>query len=532
MLARVNGELKPIDAPSKDDDAVPMDRFAAEVANGLPNEQRRLSDAKEAQGWYDFDSDQYLPKRDSESDFDFEARPKRDSGLVHECVEVLCDHLYNPGPTRTVAENPEADEFLRRVYEQNLFNHLMQQADILSTLNEVCAIQIDAGEGEFDEKPICLTIWGADEFHAWTSPHDPRKVIAVVTLDVFDMQETRRLWNDEEVWTFKSEKLKSGQTAGGRVANLVSKEKHGYGCIPFAFTHYELPVRSFYPASVGSLLVKAQKRVDDRLSRLDESIQKHLNPIPVAEGVDPNWNPVLEPGRFVRLVPPAFSGITGDYSMTPSMPKLSYLQVTLDIVNVWEDLTRYINQILDACRVPLSYARMEQSGVASGISLIVEQAPLMNRARKRRVPYTFYETEIAKKILMCAGNHYGVPGLVSACETLVLNVNWPEPSISIPGTDRDEADKFRIENGLASLTMIVQERHGYSRDQAWEHIEQVAEDRSREKEIFAKYGLQLVGPAGGPPEDQGDQSPDQEEKNEGEEPPVANAESKASEEQD
>ncbi|MGE5754752.1 MAG: hypothetical protein ACM35G_03400 [Planctomycetaceae bacterium] len=79
---------------------IDLDAFATEVENGLPNERRRLDGADENQAWYDHDAERYLPRREAESEFDFEGRPKRESGLLRECVEILCDHLYNPGPTR------------------------------------------------------------------------------------------------------------------------------------------------------------------------------------------------------------------------------------------------------------------------------------------------------------------------------------------------------------------------------------------------------------------------------------------------
>ncbi len=463
---------------------IDLDAFALEVKHGLPNERKRLDAADENQAWYDHDAERYLARREAESEFDFEGRPKRDSGLLRECVEILCDHLYNPGPTRQLKEEGAAAEFLAKVYEQNLFNSLMQQADLLSTLNDACAIQVDAGDGNFKERPIDLLIWSGNEFHAWTHPNNPRKPVAVCTIDRFDMQERRRLWNEVEVRTYVTDRLQDGQTSGGRVAREVDRQPHDYGRIPFAFTHYELPTRYFYAPGIGTFLRKVQERVDDRLSRLDESIQKHLNPIPVAEGVGPDWNPVVEPGRFVRLGPPAFAAITGDFSTPSPTPRLSYLQVKLDIAGAWDDLVRYINQALEAARVPLSYARMEQTGTASGIALIVEQAPLWNRARKRRVPFAHYETEIARAILTCAGNHYGRPELTAAGAGPSLLLGWPEPTITTPGADRDHSDAWRMQMGLASRTQILMERDGCSRDQALRKLEQVARDRADERQIL------------------------------------------------
>ncbi|MGE5754751.1 MAG: hypothetical protein ACM35G_03395 [Planctomycetaceae bacterium] len=383
----------------------------------------------------------------------------------------------------------------------------MQQADLLGTLNDACAIQVDAGDGDFEARPIDLLLWGGNEFHAWTHPDNPRRPVAVCTIDRYDQQERRRLWNEVEVRTYVTERLVDGQTAGGRVAREVDRQGHDYGCLPFAFVHYELPTRSFYPPGIGTFLRRVQGRVDDRLSRLDESIQKHLNPIPVAEGVGPDWNPVIEPGRFVRLVPPAFAAIAGDFSAQAAAPRLSYLQVALDIAGAWDDLLRYLNQALEAARVPLSYARMEQSGTQSGIALIVEQAPLLNRARKRRMPFAHYETGIARTILSCAGNHYGRPDLAAAGRTASLLLGWPEPTITTPGAERDHADTWRLQSGLASRTQILMERDGCSRDQALRKLEQVALDRADERRILRDGAAGPEG-QGASPEAPGGRTPD------------------------
>ena len=65
--------------------------------SGLPNEKAYLDAALENQAFYDREGERYLPQREAESTFDFMGRPKRQSGIVHQTVEVLCDHLYSPG---------------------------------------------------------------------------------------------------------------------------------------------------------------------------------------------------------------------------------------------------------------------------------------------------------------------------------------------------------------------------------------------------------------------------------------------------
>src|ERR1700752_4676269 len=78
-------------------DPLNLDTYAAEVESGLPNEKAHLDSALENQAFYDREGERYLPQRDAESTFDFMGRPKRQSGVTHEVVEVLTENLYSPG---------------------------------------------------------------------------------------------------------------------------------------------------------------------------------------------------------------------------------------------------------------------------------------------------------------------------------------------------------------------------------------------------------------------------------------------------
>jgi len=446
--------------------------FAEEIESGLPNERTGLDDALKRQAFFDYDGFRYEAdfKRDAESSFDFAGRPHRPSGFLRECVEILTEHLYSPGPQRAYTEKA-GDELLQRVWADNHMDSLMGEADQLSTLNDVSAIQIDAGQGVYAEKPVTYRLWGREQFVAWTSPDDQREPVAVAVRDKYDLQTRWRLWSDAEVWTFVSKKADDWR--GG--VQLQSKEPHRYGTIPFSFVHYKLPIRDFCVSSIGDLLSKAEIRIDDRLSRLDESINKHLNPLPLAEGVDELWKPIVEPGRFIRM-PMAAPVMTADGYATGQPSRLYYLQVTIDSAGAWDDLLKYTNQALEAARVPLTAVRMEQTGAASGIAILAEQAPLLTRARKRRAPFGTYETDIARRTLVCCGNHYSKPFLLAAAKAGRLILGWPQPSVPIPSPDRLEMLVGEIRGGFKSFLMGVSEWYGVSREESLEIAKQIEED--------------------------------------------------------
>lgn len=466
--------------------------YGTAIEGGLSNALGDLDAAVERQNFFDYAGEQWSSRfqRDAESAFDYKGRGHRPSGFLRECVDVLCEHLYCPGPSRRWSE-PAGDEVLQRVYADNHIDAVMQEADLLSTLNQVTAIQIDAGEGDYALKPITYRLWGREQFVVWTDANDSTKPIAIVTRDKSDEQSRYRLWSDTEVWTYTTAKVSLGGM-GGRAPVRIAADKHDYGCLPFSFVHYRLPIRSFEVSCVGEFLHQAELRIDNRLNQLDESIAKHLNPIPVAEGVPPEWKPIVEPMRFIRMpLSGPILGPSGGYEKG-EYAKLYFLQPMVDSAGAWDDLLKYINQALQAARVPLKAVSLDEMGVMSGIALIIEQAPLLTRARRRRGPAGVYETDLARRTLYCCGNHYGMSAIATAAEKGKLTLGWPQPSVPIPTPDALELATKEVEAGLKSHLMLIQQWYGIPRDQALELIKQINDDTAEVASMFPD--LALPGP--------------------------------------
>lgn len=454
-----------------------IDRAAVirEVKSGLQNERTRIMEAFENLAFYLHEGLRWMPRRGSEGQFDWQSRPHRDSGFTRQLIEVLCDHLYNPGPKRTHIV-PAANDYLELVYETTHIDAVMHEAEKLSSLNNVAAIQVEA-TGDPDS-PIRLHLWGSEEFHVFCHPDDPTKPCAVVTIDRFNGQTRYRLWFHDLVYTYMTRPVNNDTTSGGRIAweTPESPEENTYGIIPFAFVHYSFPVRDFWTPGVGSFIRAGQVRIDTRLSALDESLQRHLDPWIFAYGVDPLWNPVIQPGLITRVPTGSANLSSGDYS--PGVPpRIEALQPSIDIVGAWEDAKNFANQVMEAIRVPPGSVRMDTNQVGSGIQLVVEQAPLLKRAKSRRHLFTRFEQDLARVILIAAGTHYGRPDLVgSAKRSANLSLSWPEPTIPIPGPDRDQADQWEYSIGLVSRLELLERRRGLSRDQAIAELKRIADD--------------------------------------------------------
>jgi hypothetical protein len=183
-----------------------------------------------------------------------------------------------------------------------------------------------------------------------------------------------------------------------------------------------------------------------------------------------------------RAVAPGADGAFGGAG--PPEPELSYLQAHIDVDGAWRDLEGYAGMLLEASRIPRSAVRMEQTGVASGIALIVEQAPLLTRAKLRRPMFGVYEEQLARTIATCAGNYYRRRELVAQARSGRLILAWPMPSIPVQTDDWLNLQLMREQAGLTSKIQITMETHGCPREQAIRILEQVAADREEERRIM------------------------------------------------
>ena len=461
-----------------------------EVESGLRNHRPRLASAIENQAFYDFESDRYQPRREAETEFDFAGRPKRQSGFVQQAVDRLCEHTYNPGPQRTVVGDGLADSLLTQVWETNHIDCVMQHAECQATLNDVCAVQIKCTNDK--DKPVDLQLWGGDEFTVFTDPEDPRQAFAVVTIDRYNQRTRYKLWFEDEVRTFLTDQYSADKTAGARVAMQTrDREKNTYGCIPFAFLHYRAPVRQFWTPGPGTFLRKAELRINDRLSELDELILKYSRPIGVFKNVNPLFTPEIGPGRFIRLNRGG-TGYTGDGYADGGEPSAEYLQAQLAIESIWVDLEKYMKQTAAAVNLPFTALELQYDDAASGIALVIKSAPLLTRARQRRPVYQLAELALARKIMTVAGNHYGHTELLEQAKTLDLLLAWAEPRIPIPGPDRDQSDEWEMQVGIKSRINVCMERYGLNHDQAVQRLKEVAEDEETAKSVLPQ---ELTPPA-------------------------------------
>jgi hypothetical protein len=460
-----------------------LTKVRTEVEAALKSSEHERKAASENLDYYHEDNARYIGRKPAESDDDYRDRPKWTSSMTKRAIEVLGDHLYASGPSRKIEDSPAADEWLERAYADNHVDALWQNADKLSTLNGTAALQV-AATGDPD-RPIKVHLWERSEFEVWAEPGDPLKPFAVVVIDRLDEQTTYTIYTRLEVLVYRTKKLALGQTAGGRVATFVPRESyaHGYGVLPFAWAHDELPVRTFVGSGIGTSLRRANHAIDEALSDLANAIRFYGRPLGFTRNVAKDWRPVIRPGSFNDL--PGRERTAGGPGT--SEPEAFYLQAALDIAGINGAIVAYANSTFEEKGVPLSAVRLEQTGVVSGIAIVAEQAPLLTRAKKRQRPYGVYEHDLARVCLNVGGSYYDSPELAAAAADVHMTLTWAEPRIPIPGPDRDLEDQSELEMGLTSTVQILQRRRGLTREQAIGALEQIATDQAELATIRAKH---------------------------------------------
>ncbi len=433
--------------------------------------------------FYNLENHLRMVKRPAESDEDFAARPKLTSSLTKRVMDVLSKHLYNPGPARRIASDADCDKWLQDVYRTSQINAVFQAADKFACLNGTIALQV-AATGD-PAKPILIHFHDRCDFEFWPSPDNPKVPFAVCTISRYDETTTFVIWTRLEYITFKTKKVELNGM-GGRVADYVADESetHNYGCLPFAFVHDELPVRTLDVPGIGSHIRRANAAIDVKQSNLGQSVEYYGRPAGFTKGVDTNWRPLMRPGSFQAI--PEKEKLDGQSNDA----EVFYLQPNLDIEGCWNDISRFKDDTIEESGVPLSAVRMNQSAVASGTALMSEQMPLLTRAKERQQPFAVYETELAKVVLTVGGNYYGKPELLTCAETMDYRLIWPEPRLPMPGDDRNQEDQADLQMGQTSEIEIMMRRRGITREEALEQIEQLAKDQADAAKARAKYPAQ------------------------------------------
>jgi hypothetical protein len=463
-----------------------------EILAGLPNQIGRMRDAYDNLR-YSMGRFEEYPTRHKDMRYRSPS-VRRTSPIFKRVVEVLTMHLYKKQPSRKLRD-PEASAWLEAIYRRNFMAPKFKRADQLSCIGGYTGFQF---LGSTDPQvPIEIRIWGADQMAYWCDPDDPTQCKAVATLDFWDNQRRLRLYTEDSIREYFTDKGAVHPAFGGtafetgRTWANPYRDRNGKGLIPFAFSHWEFPTQEFSTNGPGINLRELNQGVNERLDNLGDSIYFNCKPIGLARNVEDGWTPPAElrPGDFITL--PADQVDAGGNGPEPTlsylMPELAYVEAD------WSDLNAYLDHQLEMWGVPPSLIRMVQSGANSGAALQVEQLPILGWVEGRRGDWLSYEDAIALKAMKVAAAHLRrfrgmeeeVLQLYDTIDAWTFSLRWPPLFVELPGPERDRADGNRMKWGLATLVTIAEERCDLTEDEAVEHLLKM----KRQNDLLTALGI-------------------------------------------
>jgi hypothetical protein len=532
-MLNIGSLFSPIVNPTRNIGAIPsvlvadsMDRVKELVEEGFQSDQVRLTSAGVCRDCYDGNFMPYL----SEWVGADRAREHaiRFSMIMRRTVDVLSTHLYRKGPQREIFGNPVATQILTDIYRANNFDSLMQLADRTTYINNVAAIEFLPNEKADAYKiPVKMRLWDASEFVPIFHSEDPLEPWCVATLSNFGETKVARVFTADEVSKYSSPSPLI-QTNQSQATNMTQgmKEDLGYprpnylGTVPFEFIHFEQPRNTFWVSGIGQQLAHLNLHVNRRMSDLADQIV-HWRPKGVLRNVKADWNFPRDqkPGQYTRLES------TGSQDLTNKEAIAEFVAPDLSFTNYdWQDLTQYIDHIVEMLGVPASTVRMEQQGGTSGVAIMSEQLPLIERAESRQRMYEFFERRIAKKCLeVCLAQlataqpedyesasyvEMQMMGIQQALGDFdsSFRIVWPIMTKNRPGPERDAHDSFQLNFQLKSRTEMTADDLNIPISEAFAKTQQTMNLLQQENMMLAMAQAPLAPPV--PPEGQSGGSDD------------------------
>jgi hypothetical protein len=496
------------------------------VKGGFSNDQQRLTNFGIAKDCYNGNFQSYLADW-TQGDVTRE-NSARFSLIMRRTVDVLSTHLYRKGPKRTISGHPEATAILERIYSANNFDTLMQMGDRTTFITDSAAVEFVPNDGiDAITVPVKIRLWDAAEFIPVFDTTDSLNPWAVATLSVFGDRKVARVFTADYISMYSSpiwnqqQTASATQSAATQAQSLGMTQNVGYpipnylGVLPFEFMSYELPRNSFWTGGIGLQLAHMNLHINRRLSDLADNIIQ-WRPKGVLRNVKPDWNfpPNQKPGQFTRL--DGMSGIESNNNEPIAefiAPDLTFTQYD------WNDISAYSDHMVEMLGVPASTVRMQQQGGTSGVAIMSEQLPLIERAEARQRIFDYFEQRIAKKCLMVAMAQLqnATPQdemtammiqqdimFIQAAMTdfdNAFHVVWPIMTKNRPGPERDAHDAFQLNFQRKSRTEMTAEDENISIDEAFSKTQQTMSLIMQENMLLAQAQMPLMPPpAENPPE--------------------------------
>lgn len=455
-----------------------LDAMIADCRNKELCQHWRMRRAKKNIDFYNGEFDLYWNR-----ELEQEHKPYRTS-MFMKCVIDGISNLYKFTPNRVVENSADATKWYQKVMKVNHMAAKMLKAEKLAAISDFAAFCISGTDDV--ENPIKITLWSADSLCLHFDPNDATQVVGVIACDKVNGKDRKTLWTAERVQVYLCGDEKEAQFL------LVKDEVNPYGVLPWVFVSHNSQVLDFFAGSPGTHLRKANDYINSRLTKMGQACKFQMEPLGVASNVEPTFKlGKVRPGDFVNL-PANASDVGGDKDA-----RFEYVAAPSFVNDAWTDLVNYVDHTMQSNGIPGSATEMLGGVARTGISIVMEQWPLVSASRAKQPQWKEYEHNLAKVIFTVANNWLifnGVedyPMLGEIATNLDLSVTYNETFVAeAPGAERDRSNEFEVTFGLKSKFQVYQERTGASREQAVAHFMQVLEDNFELAELEKQYGAQ------------------------------------------
>lgn len=519
MAISIGSIFSPLANPTRNIGLVPAVMVADDpakareiITSGFPADQTRLVLAGVCRDCYDGNFIPYMSEwigNDRARDI-----AVRYSKIMRRTVDVLTTHLYRKGPIREIYGHPEATALLSTIYKASNFDSIMQLADRITHINDAAAIEFVPNTGtDAVTIPVKMRVWDSSEFVPFFTSDDAMEPWAVATLSNFGDNRMARYFSAEEVSKFTSPTpVIQSTTNSATNKNAGMTEVFGYPqpnylrIVPFEFVSFEMPRNSFWTGGIGQHLAHLNLHVNRRLSDLADQII-HWRPKGVLKNTKADWNLPRDqkPGQYTRLE------TTGNVDLTGAEASAEFLGPDLGFTQYdWNDLMQYIDHMVEMEGVPASTIRMTQQGGTSGVAIMSEQLPLIERAEARQRMFEYFERKIAKKCLQIAkaqlqsaeivddATFQYVATYIQIIDAALTDFDanfrmiWPIMTKNRPGPERDAHDAFQFNFNTKSRTTMTSEDLNIPEEEAFAKVQKELYYLSQENLIIAQAQMQQM----------------------------------------
>jgi hypothetical protein len=340
------------------------------------------------------------------------------------------------------------------------------------------------------EKANRMTEWVIPQFLFDVMTDDEGTVIAIIKSSYFgdaikeQQLRTYEVWTKDNLWYLDNELKLSSK-------NSENEYKNPYEDLPFYFARAEEPDQGVY-CEANLMLKNVNQNVNLLLTDLmyQSEMQSHGQPVAINCEFPEDVNFGSEYILDIEAKNPEAGA-----------PSFEFLSSNADFDGIFNTLSRVLTGYTTSIGLPSGMFSFEKSGGAeSGVSLKIQNAPMIEFRQSMEQTFLTHEEEILEKQIMVWNHNSNNHGLGTLPEDLVINITYTDPQEAFE-TPKDRVATMLLlqASDLMKPTEIVMENHpSFTVDDAKKYLLEVKKEK---KELLGTSSVEPAVGANIPPEE-------------------------------